>query len=72
MSHGHVSMAIEPSLMRSPQDVMGACTPRPKKLMNDSSSMTLGIVSVMQIIIVPIMLGIMCLRIIFIVDCPRI
>lgn len=37
---------------------MGGCIPRPKKLKNDSSSITLGIVSVVYTIIGPIVLGI--------------
>src|SRR6266542_3119441 len=45
-SHGYSSMLLAPSVMRVPHELIGGCTPKPRKLRNASSSMTLGTVSV--------------------------
>src|ERR1019366_132440 len=45
-SHQNSSIFSAPSLIRAPHELMGGCTPRPRKLRNASSSITAGTVSV--------------------------
>src|SRR5690606_1189838 len=45
-SHGYSSIESAPSEISEPQEDMGGCTPRPRKEMKASSSITAGMVSV--------------------------
>src|SRR5690606_9149431 len=44
--HGALSISSAPSFTSAPHDVIGSCTPSPRKLRNDSTRITCGIVSV--------------------------
>src|SRR5664280_111452 len=45
-NHGNSSICSAPSLINTPHELIGGCTPRPRKLRKDSISMTEGTVRV--------------------------
>ena len=58
-NHQYSSIETAPSLINIPQELIGACTPKPKKLKKASNNIIWGTVRVAYTITGPIALGIM-------------